>query len=114
YLHDEGQSKTSEALEEFKIEVAANPDEFFANYYLGVVYNFQRQWDHALTFLQKASTIRPDNPDPYFQLGQTYQELNKNQEAIAALKKAIALNPDLAHNKSQVTSAHYRLAQLLL
>ncbi len=114
YLRDEGQTKIGEALEEFKIEVAANPDEFFANYYLGVVYNFQRQWDLAITFLQKASTIQPNNPDPYFQLGQAYQELNNHEQAIEVLKKAIALNPDLAHNKSQVTTAHHRLAQSLL
>lgn len=114
YLLDEGQSKTSEALEEFKLEVAANPDEFFANYYLGVVYNFQRQWEQSITFLQKASTVQPDNPDPYFQLSQAYQELNNHERAIEVLRKSIALNPHLAHNKGQVTTAHHRLAQSLL
>ena len=114
YLLDEGQSKTGEALEEFKLEVAANPDEFFANYYLGVVYNFQRQWEPAITFLQKASSVQPDNPDPYFQLAQAYQELNNHERAIEALRKSIALNPNLAHNKGQVTTAHHRLAQSLL
>ena len=59
YLLDEGQSKTSEALEEFKLEVAANPDEFFANYYLGVVYNFQRQWDLAITFCKRLRSYNP-------------------------------------------------------
>jgi tetratricopeptide (TPR) repeat protein len=114
YLLDGGQSKMDEALAEFQIEVAANPDEFFANYYLGVVYIFQRKWDLAVTFLQRASTIQPNNPDPYFQLGQAYQELNKHEQAIEVLKKAIALNPDLGHNKGQVTTAHHRLAQSLL
>lgn len=113
YLLDEGQSKTKEALEEFKLEVAANPDEFFANYYLGVVYNFQRQWELAISFLQKAANAQPDNPDPYFQLSQAYQELNNHEQAIAALRKTIALNPNLAHNKGQVTTAHHRLAQSL-
>jgi pentatricopeptide repeat protein len=114
YLLDEGQTKLDEALAEFQIEVAANPDEFFANYYLGVVYIFQRKWDLAVTFLQKASTIQPNNPDPYFQLGQAYQELNKHAQAIEVLKKAIALNPDLGHNKGQVTTAHHRLGQSLI
>jgi len=114
YLLDEGQSKTSEALEEFKVEVAANPDEFFANYYLGVVYNFKREWDLAITSLQKASAIQPNNPDPYFQLAQAYQELNNHEKAIEVLRKTIALNPNLAHNKGQVTTAHHRLAQSLI
>ncbi|HEV7745120.1 MAG TPA: tetratricopeptide repeat protein [Pyrinomonadaceae bacterium] len=114
YLLDEDQKKLADALEEFKIEVSANPDEFIGNYYLGVVYNFQRQWKLALPVLQKASAIQPNNPDPYFQLGQTYQELNNHEQAIEVLKKAIALNPNLAHNKGQVTSAHHRLAQSFL
>jgi tetratricopeptide (TPR) repeat protein len=114
YLLDEGQSKIREAEEEFKIEMAANPDEFFANYYLGVVYIYQRKWDLAITSLQKASNIEPNNPDPYFQLGQAYQELNRHEEAVDVLRKAIAFNPDLAHNKNQVTTAHHRLAQSLL
>lgn len=114
YLFDQGQSKLSEALEEFKIELAANPEEYFANYYLGVVYIFRRDWDLAISFFQRASTIQPNNPDPYFQLGQAYQELNRPEQAIDVLKKAIALNPFLAHNKYQVTTAHHRLAQSLL
>jgi tetratricopeptide (TPR) repeat protein len=114
YLLDEGQKKIPDALEQFKIEVAANPDEFFANYYLGVVHNFQRQWDLAIDSLRKASSIQPNNPDPYFQLAQAYQELNDHEKAIEVLNKTIALNPDLAHNKNQVATAHHRLAQSLL
>ena len=114
YLLDEGQSRIADALEEFKLEVAENPDEFLANYYLGVVYVFQRQWQSAITVLEKAAAIAPNDPDPYFQLGQAYQELNQHERAVAALKKSIAFNPDLGHNKGQVTSAHHRLAQSLI
>jgi tetratricopeptide (TPR) repeat protein len=114
YLLDEGQSKLGDALEEFKLEVAENPDEFLGNYYLGVVYIFQRQWESAITVLEKAATIEPKNPDAYFQLGQAYQELDQHERAVEVLKKAIAFNPNLAHNKGQVTNAHHRLAQSLL
>jgi len=114
YLMNEGASRLADAEREFKTELASNPDEFFANYYLGIVYIFQRKWDLAIAFLKNASRVQADNPDPYFQLGQACQELEKHDEAIEALKKAIALNPDLAHNKFQVTTAHYRLAQSLL
>jgi tetratricopeptide (TPR) repeat protein len=114
YLMNEGASRLVDAEREFKTELVSNPDEFFANYYLGIVYIFQRKWELAITFLKSASRIQADNPDPYFQLGQAYQELGNHVQAIEALKKAIALNPDLAHNKFQVTTAHYRLAQSLL
>ena len=114
YLMNEGASRLADAEREFKTELASNPGEFFANYYLGIVYIFQRKWELAIAFLQNASRVQADNPDPYFQLGQAYQELEKHDQAIEALKKSIALNPDLAHNKFQVTTAHYRLAQSLL
>ncbi len=114
YLMNEGASRLLDAEREFKTELVSNPDEFFANYYLGIVYIFQRKWELAISFLKNASRVQAENPDPYFQLGQAYQELEKHDQAIEALKKCIALNPDLAHNKFQVTTAHYRLAQSLL
>src|SRR6266853_2002256 len=113
YLMNEGASRLPDAEREFKTELASNPDEYFANYYLGIVYIFQRKWDLATSVLKNASRAQPDNPDPYFQLGQAYQELAQHDQAIEALKKSIALNPDLAHNKFQVTTAHYRLSQSL-
>ena len=114
YLMNEGASRLVDAEREFKTELVSNPDEFFANYYLGIVYIFQRKWELAIVSLKNASRVQAGNPDPYFQLGQAFQELEKHDQAIEVLKKAIALNPDLAHNKFQVTTAHYRLAQSLL
>lgn len=114
YLLNEGGSAVTNAEEEFKLELVANPDDFFSNYYLGITYIFQRKWEPAIDRLTTAARIQPNNPDPYFQLGQTYQELQKHDQAIDVLKKAIDLNPNLAHNKFQVTTAHYRLAQSLL
>ena len=114
YLWNEGGAAVANAEEEFKIELAANPNDFFSNYYLGITCIFQRKWEPAIDFLTTASRIQPNNPDPYFQLGQAYQELQKHDQAIDVLKKAIDLNPNLPHNKFQVTTAHYRLAQSLL
>lgn len=114
YLWNEGGSAVASAEGEFKIELAANPDDFFSNYYLGITCIFQRKWEPAIEYLKTASRIQPNNPDPYFQLGQAYQELQKHAEAIDVLTKAIHLNPNLPHNKFQVTTAHYRLAQSLL
>src|SRR5262249_2889960 len=107
-------SRLDDAAEEFKVELAENPDEYFANYYLGIVYSMQRKMTLAVGLLEKAAKIQPDNPDPYFHLGQAYQETGRYIEAIEALRKAIALNPYLSHNDYQVTTAHYRLGQSLV
>jgi tetratricopeptide (TPR) repeat protein len=114
YLLKDGAPKLDQAADEFKIELVEHPDQFFANYSLGVIYLNQRKWDIAVSFLEKAAKIQPDNPDPYFDLGQVYQAQAHHDRAIEALRKSIALTPDLAHNDYQVTTAHYRLAQSLL
>ena len=114
YLLKDGVSKLDDAEVEFKVELASHPDEFFANYYLGIIYAIQRKWELAIPLLEKASESQPKNPDPYFYLGEGYQTLGKHDKAIEVLRKAIIFNPSLDHNEYQVSSAHYRLAQSLL
>jgi len=114
YLLKDGASRISDAEAEFKLEVAAQPDEFFGNYYLGIVSTIERKWDVAVEVLLKAVRLQPNNPDPYFYLGQSYQGLQQHDKAIEMFKKSIALNPDLKHNDYQVTNAHFRLGQSLL
>src|SRR6185503_4004676 len=114
YLYKDGAARLPDALQEFKIELAANPDEYFANFYLGILYIMDRKFDEAIALLEKAVQKQPNNPDPYFHLGQAYQGAGKHQQAIEVLEKTIALNPSLDHNDYQVTTAHYRLGQSLL
>jgi tetratricopeptide (TPR) repeat protein len=114
YLYKDGAARLTDAAEEFKIELAANPNEFFANYYLGILYVLERKWEDAIQLLEKASAMQPKNPDPYFHLGQAYQGAGRHEQAIDVLEKSILLNPSLAHNDYQVTTAHYRLGQSLL
>jgi tetratricopeptide (TPR) repeat protein len=114
YLLKDGAARLPDAEQEFKIELDSHPDEFFANYYLGIVYVMDRKWDRAISLLQKAIQIQPANSDPYFHLGQAYQATERYLEAIEVLRKSISLNPSLSHNDYQVATAHYRLGQSLL
>src|SRR6185295_6290806 len=114
YLLKDGVGRIGDAAAEFRIELAAHPDEFFANYYLGIASTFERKWDVAISYLLKATQIQPDNPDPYFFLGQSYQGTAQYEQAIEVLRKSIALTTDLKHNDYQVTNAHFRLGQSLV
>ena len=114
YLLKDGAARISDAEAEFKLEVAAHPDEFFGNYYLGIVSTIERKWDVAIEVLLKAARLQPNNPDPYFYLGQSYQGQQQHDKAVEMFKKSIALNPDLKHNDYQVTNAHFRLGQSLV
>ncbi|HEX8337966.1 MAG TPA: tetratricopeptide repeat protein, partial [Pyrinomonadaceae bacterium] len=114
YLLKDGSSGLADAAKELQAELAAHPEEFLANYYLGVIHSTEGRWGAAAGLLEKAARLQPDNPDPYFLLGQAYQNLGRYEQAIEALRKSIALNPRLEHNDYQVTNAHYRLGQSLL
>lgn len=114
YLYKDGAARMRDAMEEFKVELNANPEEYFANYYLGILYIMDRKFDEAIGLLEKAVRKQPDNPDPYFHLGQAYQGAGKHQQAVEVLQKTIALTPKLDHNDYQVTTAHYRLGQSLI
>ncbi len=114
YLLKDGAARLGDAMKELQLELAAHPDEFLANYYLGVIHMTEGRWLPAVPLMEKASRLQPNNPDPYFFLGQAYQSLQKYEQAIEALRKAIDLNPRLDHNDYQVTNAHYRLGQSLI
>ncbi|HSL55590.1 MAG TPA: tetratricopeptide repeat protein [Pyrinomonadaceae bacterium] len=114
YLYKDGAARIPDAAEEFKIELAANPEEYFANFYLGILYIMERKFEPAITLLEKAAAKQPNNPDPYFHLGQAYQGAGRHKEAVEVLQKSIALTPSLGHNDYQVTTAHYRLGQSLI
>ena len=114
YLYKDGAARINDAVEEFKIELAANPEEYFANFYLGILYIMERKFEPAIALLEKAVSKQPNNPDPYFHLGQAYQGAGRHANAVEVLQKTIALNPALTHNDYQVTTAHFRLGQSLL
>src|SRR5262245_12253329 len=93
YLYKDGAARIDDAMEEFKVELAANPEEYFANFYLGILYIMQRNWEPAINLLEKATRRQPNNPDPYFHLGQAYQGAGKHQQAVEVLQKSISLTP---------------------
>lgn len=114
YLQKDGTSRLNDAAEEFKIVLASNLDDYFANYYLGIIHLMERRLEPAISLLEKASRLQPDNPDPYFYLGQAYQTAEKHDQVIEALRKSITLTASVSHNDYQVARARYQLGQALL
>jgi tetratricopeptide (TPR) repeat protein len=114
YLLKDGTSRFNDAAEEFKIALDLNPDDYFANYYLGIIHLKERRLEPAISLLEKACRLQPDNPDPYFYLGQAYQGAEKHDQVIEALRKSIALTTSVSRNDYQVARAHYQLGQSLL
>lgn len=114
YLLKDGAAQIDAAAKEFRVELDEHPDEYFANYYLGILSNMDRDWDTAIRLLERASAAQPQNPDPYFHLGQAYQGAERHDRAVEVLRKSIALTADPTHNDYQIATAHYRLGQSLI
>jgi eukaryotic-like serine/threonine-protein kinase len=58
-------------------------------------YNFSvtLNYEQSLQFYEQLSRIYPRDPRPWFELGLTYQIMGRYQEAAAALRETIRLNP---------------------
>lgn len=103
YLH--WKLKQYDAAEtDFKNELAIDPENAQALAYLGDVAFKKDDRDAALPLLQKALQTRHDLRLAYVDFGAILVEQGKNQEAVVALKRAIALDP-------AQPDAHYRLGR---
>jgi tetratricopeptide (TPR) repeat protein len=114
YLLNEGASKLKEAEAEFKAELATRPEDFFALYNLGLVYMTGKQYEQAVSFLEKASHLRPGNPFTYLYLGTSYYGLRQYGQAIEFLEKFMALNPDFQRDAFEAANARFLLGQSLV
>jgi tetratricopeptide (TPR) repeat protein len=74
------------------------PRDFYPFYYLGIYHQIYGTKEHFLegekAFL-KAIANRPDLPQGYYELGFTFMKLERYDEAIKALKKAMRLSPHI-------------------
>lgn len=92
YLLWKGQ-KLDQAAEEFRAELANNPDNALALTYLGDTEIKLNHPDQALPHLEHAIRIQPSNALAHIDLGIAYENLGKKDEALAELKIAEKLGP---------------------
>ena len=56
----------------------------------------QSNSENAISSINEALKIKPDNDDAYIDLGLIYLKLGKAGEAVKAFKKALSINPKMA------------------
>ncbi len=61
--------------------------------HLAIIEVYEKNLEQAVLYFQRAITINPKNADYYFNLGQTYKQLQQMEEAQEAFDQAIFLNP---------------------
>jgi tetratricopeptide (TPR) repeat protein len=73
--------------------IDSHPQSYFAYNNLGAFYYRRSEYEKAIHMFQKVTELAPENYAGYVNLGGTYNDLGKFLEAIAPLKKSIALRP---------------------
>ena len=93
-----------EAAQEFKAELANNPQQAEALTYLADTYIRMSQPDAALPLLEKAIRTKPTIALAHLDLGVLYGDKGRKDDALRELKEAVELSPN-------DQNAHWRLAR---
>jgi tetratricopeptide (TPR) repeat protein len=84
----------AEALKEFGQELQIDPTNANAAYELAEIHRSLGQFSEAGAFFEKALQYYPDFEDALIGLGRTLLSLQKPEQALPRLNKAVALNPE--------------------
>jgi tetratricopeptide (TPR) repeat protein len=114
YMDRDGESGFPLAAAELQAELKVNPDDSRSHYLLGYIAMKQRDTKTAETELLRSAQLDPKNPDPLIYLGQIYSDAERDAEAEAMLRKAIALAGSTATTDYLIGRAHYVLGRLIL
>jgi tetratricopeptide (TPR) repeat protein len=100
--------------QEFRAEIANNPNSFLANYMLGWVAWRNHDYDTAGPVLKRAAEISPNLPEAHLYLGLIAFERNDYVAAEPLLHKAIELTGgDDARNFYQIRRAYFAMGRIL-
>jgi tetratricopeptide (TPR) repeat protein len=118
YMDRDGESSFAQTAAELQAELKINPQDSRSHYLLGYIAMKQHDAKAAEGELLRATQLDPKNPDPLIYLGQIYADADRDPEAEAMLRKAIALSSNLSSNSSPtdylIGRAHYVLGRVLL
>ncbi len=112
-LQHGGSERLPEARKEFEREVQLDPDNVYANFFLGVLASIDNNHANAIRYLQVTTRLNPSFGEAYLFLGQSQAELG-DAGAEKSLRRAIELTTDISHNNYQIKKAHFVLGRVLL
>lgn len=92
------QEQYVEAEKKFIEAVSIDPKQVEAFEYLGEIYYYQKDFDHALETLSFAQTLNPKNDRIFLDMGTIKVEQGRLEEALLDLKKAVELSPNNPKN----------------
>ena len=100
---------TDQAKEEFRLELANNPNDFDANLQIGVILKQDQNPEEALKYFQRALLVRPGEPNARFYIESIRVGQGKINEALPELEKLINDAPDFVEAHVMLATVYYRL-----
>ena len=99
------QANDAEAIHILEAARAKLPGHYLLEYYFGLLASRQGREQDAIVALENAARLKPESPDPFFELGKLYGSQHDWPRARQALEHVIELSP-------QLVPAHYQLSQV--
>lgn len=97
HLAGKNNDKALYAAQEAQVAVPDNPEVMDA---LGMTQVTSNQLNDAIITYSKLSVLRPNSPQPQLRLAGIYLRQQQNELAMGALRKALAVKPDLVEAQS--------------
>lgn len=113
-LQSGGSERLSEAGAAFERELQLTPEDFYSNFFAGVVATSENKHVKAVGLLQKAVALNPKSSEAHLFLGQSQMEIGDLKTAEKTLRRAVALSIDTSKNGFEARRTHYMLGRLLV
>jgi tetratricopeptide (TPR) repeat protein len=104
-----GVSERDKAMRAFRAAVAQDPDDFDANLQLGNMYRLDQKLDQAMTYLKRASALRPNDLSLRHLMAATHLGLGEPEQALALLEPVVREAPDFIDGHVLLATTYYRL-----
>ncbi len=92
--------KTQEAIADLENSLRLNSQNYAANFNLGGLYFDSKNYEKAVLFYEKAVSINISSDDAYYRLAETYQKLDRKDDALQSCQKALKINPSNAYARN--------------
>lgn len=113
-LQSGGSERLAEAGQAFERELELTPEDFYSNFFAGVVATSENDHRKAVGLLQKAVALNPKSSEAHLFLGQSQLESGDLKAAEKTLRRAVELSVNTSKNGFEVRRTHYMLGRLLV
>ena len=106
------QGNEARAIEELERALQENPNLRMARSTLGEIYMERKAYDQAIPHLQSASDLDPYTLENHYNLGLSFQLLNRLQDAAMAYLRGLKISPEDFKTNMNLGLVYFALGQL--